>query len=169
MEGIIVLLGAPNDQNGNLSVIATARCEQAIREYRANPGYKILPTGGYGLHFNVTDKPHAFYTRRYLMSHGIPAVDILEFAESSNTVEDAQLARPVVERYGVKRIIVVTSDYHLRRAQYVFEQELAGVELAYSGCVTLLPKDELRALQEHEERALAKLMGQNDGLKKSDR
>ena len=86
MKGVIILLGAPNDEKGRLSRIARERCEQAILEYRKNSGYKILPTGGFGPHFNVTDKPHGFYSGRYLISRGIPKEDILEGVESSNTL-----------------------------------------------------------------------------------
>jgi len=154
MNGIIIILGAPNDKNGELSSIAKERCEQAIIEYRRHPSYKILPTGGYGLHFNTTEKPHAFYAKRYLISRNVPAEDILEFAESSNTIEDAKLTKPIVEKYGVKRVIVVTSDFHLQRAKYVFQREFLGIEIAFSECFTNLPQSELDALKQHEKRAL---------------
>lgn len=160
MQGIVILLGASNDRDGHLSGIAVERCEQAIREYRQNPDYKILPTGGYGAHFNVTDQPHAFYTRQYLVARGIPADDILEFAASSNTVEDAVLSRPIVEKYGVGRMVVVTSDFHVRRARHLFEREFHGIEMTFSGCATHLPQAELAARQQHEEQALRQLYSQ---------
>jgi uncharacterized SAM-binding protein YcdF (DUF218 family) len=158
MEGFILLLGAPNDAEGILSTIAVERCEQAIREYRQNPGYKFLLTGGYGHHFNVTDKPHAYYTQSFLVAHGIPEADILGFVESSNTIEDARWSKSVITRSGVKRVIVITSDFHVKRARYIFERELPGVEIVFSGCSTHLPVDELNALKNHEERALSKLI-----------
>jgi uncharacterized SAM-binding protein YcdF (DUF218 family) len=160
IKGIVIVLGAANDEMGRLSGIAVERCEQAIVEYRQHPGYKILPTGGYGPHFNVTDKPHAFYTRQYLVARGIPAGDVLEFAASVNTLEDARLSRPIVEKHGVEHVVVVTSDFHVPRAQYIFEREFHGIELTFSGCVTHLPQAELEARQRHEEQALAELRRQ---------
>ena len=160
VKGIVIVLGAANDEKGNLSGIAVERCEQAIVEYRQHPGYKILPTGGYGAHFNVTDKPHAFYTRQYLLMHGIPADDVLEFAASATTLEDAQLSRPIVQKYGVEHVIVVTSDFHTPRARHIFEREFHGIELTFSGCATHLPQAELEARKKHEERALAELRRQ---------
>jgi uncharacterized SAM-binding protein YcdF (DUF218 family) len=155
MKGIVILLGSSNDENGNLSGIAIERCEQAIREYRQHPGYKLLPTGGYGPHFNMTDKPHAFYAQQYLVAHGIPADDVLEFAASANTLEDARLSRPIVEKHGVEQVVVVTSDFHVPRVRYIFEREFHGIELTFSGCATHLPQAELEARKQHEEQALA--------------
>ena len=65
-KSVIIVLGAPNDSEGNLSAIAIERCQQALIEYAQNPGAKILPTGGWGEHFNTTDKPHSHYLRQYL-------------------------------------------------------------------------------------------------------
>jgi uncharacterized SAM-binding protein YcdF (DUF218 family) len=157
VKGIVIVLGAANDEDGHLSGIAVERCEQAIVEYRQHPGYKILPTGGYGPRFNVTDKPHAFYTRQYLAARGIPADDVLEFASSANTLEDAQFSRPIVEKHGVEHIVVVTSDFHVPRVRYIFEREFHGIELTFSGCATHLPQAELEARKRHEEQALAEL------------
>lgn len=162
MEGIIVLLGSPNGDRGELFSVARDRCERAILEYRAHPGFKILPTGGFGAHFNTTDKPHAHYLRAYLIERGIPEEDILEFAESRNTVEDAALSYPIVKRHGARTAIVVTSDYHGPRAEYVFCRGYRDIALAFALC----PTDEktceldLAALLVHEREALARLKRQ---------
>lgn len=163
MKGIVVLLGSPNTDRGELLSVARDRCERAIQEYRRHPGYKILPTGGFGAHFNTTDKAHASYLKEYLVAHGVPKEDILEFAESRNTVEDATLSHPIVKRYGVDRVTVVTSDYHAARAQYLFRREYADVELSFSLCPTAKETCDLdlRALKEHEKRALARLKRQD--------
>jgi uncharacterized SAM-binding protein YcdF (DUF218 family) len=158
MEGIILVLGAPNDETGELSTIARERCECAIKEYRCHSGYKFLLTGGYGDHFNTTESPHAYYTKRYLLSRQILEQDILpEFVESSNTLEDARLSQPIVDRYGVKHVLVVTSDFHLDRAKYIFQQTFKNIHLFFSGSHTDLPQRELAALRQHEQKALRRL------------
>ena len=68
MEGIIILLGSPNDEEGQLSSIGIERANCSIEEYRNHPDYKILPTGGFGEHFNKTDMPHASYAKHYLIT-----------------------------------------------------------------------------------------------------
>jgi uncharacterized SAM-binding protein YcdF (DUF218 family) len=159
MRGIILLLGSPSDERGELLSVARERCERAILEYRRHRGFKILPTGGFGTHFNTTDKPHATYLRAYLIAHGIPQDDILGFAESRNTIEDARLSYPLVKESGVSRAIVVTSDYHGARAEYVFRRAFPDIQLCFSLCTT--DRDncdlDLAALEAHERSALAKL------------
>lgn len=157
MRGVIILLGAPNDKKGRLSDIALERCARAILEYRRNPGYKILPTGGFGAHFNVTDKPHAYYSRRYLISRGVPEADILECAESSNTLEDAELSWPIIQKYGMESVIVVTSDFHMPRARIVFEKKFSVVSLLFVESKTHVPEKEMQQLKLREKKALSRL------------
>ena len=93
--------------------------------------WKILLTGGFGAHFNTTDKPHAYYAQQLLLAWGVPSMDIVEFAESRHTVEDAVLSRPIVEQYGVKNLRIVTSDFHLPRVQFIFTNLLPAVNLTF--------------------------------------
>jgi len=128
-------------------------------EHHQHPGFKILPTGGRGAHFNTTDKPHAHYLKEYLIRQGIPPDDILEFARSRNTIEDATLSYPIVQRYGATHVIVVTSDYHGTRARYIFQREYLGIQLSFSLCTTDRETCELdlAALESHEQVAMARL------------
>lgn len=158
----IVVLGAPNDAEGRLSTIAIERCRQALSEFARHTDAFIIPTGGWGAHFNTTDKPHGYYLRRYLEAQGIPPDRFLECAESANTIQDAELARPIIARHGITALIIVTSDFHLPRAQFLFQRAFPGMELAFSAARTDLPAAELARLQAHEAGALAALM-QNAG------
>lgn len=153
----IVLLGAPNDDQGNLLQIARERCEKALEESRKHPDALILPTGGFGDHFNTTDKPHAFYTRRWLISQGVGEERFLAHAESRNTVEDGEKARPILESAGVTDIIIVTSDFHVARARLCFEHALkgTGIVMAFSPSVTRLSEEELAKLSAHETQSIA--------------
>ena len=157
MEGIIVILGSPNDEAGNLLSIAKERLDQGIKELRKHQGYKILLTGGYGDHFNKTNKPHAFYAKQYLMEKSIKDEDILEFAESSDTSEDAKLSKPIIEKYGVRDILVVTSNFHLERAKFFFKKFLGNGNLTFSASKTDLPEEQLSALRAHENGLLERL------------
>jgi len=126
MKGIIILLGAPNDDSGNLSSVALERCQAAVHTYKLYKGFSILPTGGFGDHFNKTTEPHAHYTRNFLLGHGVTARDILESALSRFTHEDATLSKPIVSKYGVRNLIVITSDFHLERTRLIFERVFKG-------------------------------------------
>lgn len=159
VSGVIVLLGSPNSEEGRLYSVALERCRRALDEYRERTDCKILPTGGFGTHFNTTDRPHAWYLKAWLVAHGVPEQDVLPFAESRNTVEDAQLSYPIVRRHGARRAIVVTSDYHATRARYVFEHVYRDVALEFAISVTDAERCDLdlAALQAHEWEALAQL------------
>jgi len=161
MYTIIILLGSPNDSKGNLSSISIERCNQAINEYRINKNYKILPTGGYGAHFNTTNKAHALYTSHYLISKNIPKEDILEIAESTNTIEDAKLSKIILEKYKIEKLIIVTSDFHHDRVNYIFQNEFQNFDFTISCCKTNLPLEELQKIKQHEKNALEILIKNN--------
>ena len=161
VDGVIVVLGSPNDNNGQLSSIALERCAQALSEFKKHPEYAVLPTGGWGEHFNTTDRPHGFYLRRKLLTRGIPESAFLPCAESSNTIEDASLSRPILDAYPDADLIIVTSDFHAARAQFLFEREFPERRIAISTSTTDLPPDELSQRQAHEKKALERLKNQN--------
>lgn len=161
LGGVIIVLGSPNSEDGELYSVAKERCELALTEYAKRPGWKFLLTGGYGAHFNTTSQPHAAYLRRYLVKRGVSSQAIVEFAESTNTLQDASLSKPIVLKYGAPEFVVVTSDYHLDRARYVFEREFAdaGVHIEFSVSQTdgAACEFDLEAQKKHEQEALERL------------
>ena len=163
MEGIIILLGSPNDEEGQLSSIGIERANCSIEEYRKHPDYKILPTGGFGEHFNKTDMPHAYYAKHYLITQGIPEKDVLEFANSTNTFEDASSSKLIVDRCQNHKIIIVTSDFHIERARMIFENSFIGYDLKFSGATTHLPKEQIGKLIRHEKKAIRSYALTNNG------
>ncbi len=156
---VIVVLGSPNNAQGELMSVARERCALAVQVYQARPQARFLLTGGFGAHFNTTDLPHAHYLRRHLMSLGVPEDAFLPFALSRNTIEDATLSYPIIRAYGARRAIVVTSDYHEARARYVFEQVYHDIDLEWAICVTdeRACEFDLAAQRAHEQDALARL------------
>lgn len=158
---MIVVLGSPNSEDGELYSIAKERCELALAEYAKRSGWKLLLTGGYGSHFNTTDQPHAAYLKRYLVKRGVPGQAIVEFAESTNTLQDASYSKPIVLKYRVPAIVVVTSDYHVDRARYVFEREFADTKVRIEFLVSQTDEEvcefDLEAQKKHEREALARL------------
>lgn len=155
--GAIVVLGSPNDDQGNLSSIAIERCDHAVHEFNRHANWCVIPTGGFGTHFNVTATPHYVYAKRYLIAQGIPKHAIIGAVESTNTIEDAGLTRPVVDRYAIQTLLIVSSDFHLDRARILFEREFPAHNLQFTASQTCLPPDELAARWNHERRAIARL------------
>jgi uncharacterized SAM-binding protein YcdF (DUF218 family) len=164
-SGMIVVLGSMNSEEGKLFSVGKERCGVALAEYGQRPGWKLLVTGGYGAHFNVTDRPHAAYVKDYLVEQGVPGEAFLEFAESRNTVEDAALVKDIVLKYGTREMVVVTSDYHLERAQYLFERAFAGTGMEIEFLSSETDEDaypfDLQAQKKHERESLARLRDGN--------
>jgi len=161
VKGMIIILGSPNNEDGELSSIARERCELALMEFSKRVAWKILLTGGYGEHFNKTEKPHADYLKKYLINRGVTNDAIVEFAESSYTLQDASLSKPIIRKYGVSEVIVVTSDFHLERARYIFENEYSDMDVSIKFSTSHTAADtcdfDLSDLRKHEADALVKL------------
>lgn len=98
MKTILLLLGSPNNEKGVLSSIAMDRIECACRLYMDNENMRFLCTGGFGEHFNTTDLPHAYYAKKALLAKGVKEEDFLPFVLSSNTYEDLEKAKQIIER-----------------------------------------------------------------------
>jgi hypothetical protein len=65
--------------------------------------------------------------RRALLRAGVPEDRITCETASESTLENAMFVRPLLEKAGVHRAILVTSSYHTRRALAVFQQRVPGI------------------------------------------
>jgi len=154
MSCAIVILGSPNDKDGNLLHIAISRAEAALVEYKKMGDCKLLCTGGFGEQFNSTHIPHGQYLQEYLISKGVPPSSFIEIALSSFTLQDATLSKPILEQHSITRCILVTSDFHMERAKLVFNQVLPHLDFEYSEAETLVSEEELQKLIKHEMKAI---------------
>ncbi|MCE7980257.1 MAG: YdcF family protein [Caldilinea sp. CFX5] len=159
--GLIVILGSPNTDDGHLPAMALGRVTAGYQLYQERRafGWQFLVTGGFGEHFNRTAFPHAYYLHQWLLAQGVPAHAIVDFALSRHTGEDALLARPIIERSGVRRLCVVTSDFHVERAAFIFRTVFADYALEFVGVpyLPLCAREEQERLLAHERRRLAEL------------
>jgi uncharacterized SAM-binding protein YcdF (DUF218 family) len=153
---ILIVLGSPNSPQGELSNISIDRLNYCLQHF--NKEKLILCTGGFGVHFNTTSTPHATYAKVYLLSKGITDKHFLELALSSNTVEDAVKIKLVLAELTNIRLTIISSDYHIKRVQYIFNEVLKEYPKKYIGVESNLSKNELKTLNQHEEKALESIM-----------
>ena len=154
---ILVLLGNQNDSQGDLSPIAKSRCDLAVQLLQENEGLVVLPTGGFGPHFNTTDRPHGLYLTEYLIEKGISPDRILPHTDSSNTLEDALFTREIAVDSGAQQVIVVTSEFHVRRVRYIFGRVLPDIQVEFREARSPVDDATMRELMEHEARSLKRL------------
>jgi len=119
---LIVLFGNTNNEEGVLSDIALERCAKAALLAGEFPAAPILPTGGFGAHFNTSSRPHGELLKEELVRRGVPAQQVLPYTNSCGTVEDVLLARRVAVDRRAKSIAFVTSSFHRERVQYVCDR-----------------------------------------------
>ena len=157
-SGYIVILGAPNDKSGILSEVSRSRVVLAAELSERWVDSKIIPTGGFGKHFNESTSPHWGYVRSELLRLGIASSRVELGVDSCNTAEDAALvlARLRKTRFAGP-LVVVTSDFHVQRARFWFGRILSGYEIQFYAASADVDTSEEAELIAHEERAIAKL------------
>jgi uncharacterized SAM-binding protein YcdF (DUF218 family) len=65
-----------------------------------------------------------------LVERGVPQTAIIVFKHTAeNTREEAEAVRSLVQDRGWKRLLVVTSNYHTRRARYIFSRVLPAAQV----------------------------------------
>ncbi len=75
----------------------------------------------------ITIPPDVEVSRNVLIQLGVPASAILlPLVIHENTAQEAQTLRRLAMMYGWRRIIIVSSKYHLRRAGFAARRELRG-------------------------------------------
>jgi len=155
---IIVVLGAPNDDQGRLLPAAEGRAQTALREYHRNPSCPLLLLGGFGAHFNRTSRPHFDYLAEFLEAGGVPRSAILGKLPTFNTIDDARKSAEFLADERGLALRVVTSDFHATRARLLFERAFAGrASVEIVAAPTALPPDQLAPLLRHEADAVARL------------
>lgn len=87
------------------------RPERAAELFREDEAPKVL-VSGFG---------DDLLNERRLEKMGVPAADITLENKSRTTRQNAEFSVPILRRMGAKRVIIVTSWYHSRRALHCFE------------------------------------------------
>ena len=96
-----------------LSPVFQERVNHAIELHRQKRVRKIVFTGGQG---NSNEETEAAAARRFAISNGVPAEDILIEDKSTSTYENLVLAKPVTEANELKTVLLVSDPLHLKRS-----------------------------------------------------
>ena len=127
-DAIVVLSGILHETRSKLGGLewgeSVDRFEQGVLLMKAQKAPLLIFTGGRipWMNRQLTEGDDL---RRAAVIHGIPADAILVTGEISNTAEEAQAVRKIAGARGLKRIILVTTAWHMPRAEFLFRR--AGV------------------------------------------
>jgi hypothetical protein len=121
---VLVLLGSLNADDGSLSGVALSKCRGGLALLQANEDWLLLPTGGFGEHFNRSSRPHWTYVRDWFLDRGVAASRLLGGVDSFNTMDDAVFTEDRLQALYpvVPETRVLTCAYHLGRAKWIFDR-----------------------------------------------
>lgn len=121
MEAIIVVLGQSLNPDGTPPETLLKRASKAAEIYNESGGrFSVIATGGDPIQTGTSEAAHM---RRVLLDCGVPDSAIVMESESQNTCQNAWLSASLFHE-GVRRVLLVTSDFHMPRAAYIFEAVL---------------------------------------------
>lgn len=120
---VVVLAGGVKDLSwlgigSEPSDTSLARLLYGIRLYRLIKDSSLIISGGSG-DPGKTDISEADAMKEVAISLGVPSEDIVIERESRNTIESAAAIKKLVEK---KRILLVTSAYHMKRSVAMFRK-----------------------------------------------
>lgn len=121
---VAIVLGAGLRPDGSPSVFLTRRLARAAELYAAGTVEVVLVSGDNSR--KDYDEPTA--THDWLVAHGVPAAKAVRDYAGSDTHDTCQRAHGV---FGVDAAVVVTQDYHVRRA--AFSCAAAGIDVQGPG------------------------------------
>lgn len=144
--GAIVILGGtlagsvPPRQGPEL-VDSSDRILHAARLFRAGKAPLVVPSGGQ-LPWSDAGRTEAAEIAEFLVEWGVPREAILLETKARTTSENAVETTKLLRARGVKRVLLVTSSLHMRRALASFEAE--GLEAVPSPCDALVARSKTR-------------------------
>lgn len=148
----IVVLGGGVEPDGTLPQVPRTRVKRAVEIYDGGVAPRIILSGRCGLTSPQPAVTEAAAMAAYARELGVPDDALLLEEESRDTLGNAYFTREwYLEPNGWTSIRVVTSDFHLSRAAWVFRKILGGsYDFSFVSAASGLSPRELifRALEE---------------------
>ena len=127
-DGIVVLSSGRHLPPGNTKIIEWSdpdRFFSGIELYKANKSNRLIFTGGINpYNLNLPLEGDIYIREAMLM--GIPKEDLFTTYAVTNTLQEAKAIKKLLNNEipsSKKKIILVTSAFHMKRAKKVFERE----------------------------------------------
>ena len=114
----VILVAGAAEYHGRPSPVLKARLDHALDLYRRGFAPRLLTTGGAGGDPVFTE---AGVGRSYLISLGVPSEAIIVEPEGESTVHSITAAGEILERMGLKSVVVVSEGYHIYRVKRMLE------------------------------------------------
>lgn len=121
-DAIVILGGFTNATGSGVRLVelndAVDRLFHGMRLYRAGKAPRVMLVGGAA----EGSSPEADFMADLLAEFAVPRDRMLLENQSRNTRENGVNSVKIMQENGIRKIILVTSAYHMRRAKSVFEK-----------------------------------------------
>ena len=152
---VCAILGAANNEAGCIDSDAIQRCELAIEILFSNTQAKLILCGGFGEHFNISEKHHYRYLQKFMESKIEKIGDrILGCVDSYNTIDDIQginniLNASIGQNF---KLIIITNDYHVLRSSVLAKNIIQEqrIRIQFLSVSTLYDNKQLNKRLDHE-------------------
>lgn len=118
----IVILGAGLFPDGGIRPVLEERLRTGLRLAREFPFARVVVTGG----VPQNGRTEAQAMAEWLRGAGVAPQRIAEENQSNSTVQNAQFSNRLFAERGTTGAVIVTNDFHLRRAMLNFRQAVDG-------------------------------------------
>jgi uncharacterized SAM-binding protein YcdF (DUF218 family) len=176
----IVVLGGGVHPDGSLPPVARARVERAVELFECGVAPRLILSGRCGLSAAEPAVTEAAAMAEYAAGFGVPRAAMFLEDDAKDTLGNAYFTRrEFLEPNEWTSIRVVTSDYHLSRAAWVFRKILGPgydvsfvsapsgfsprelIDRALEECkITIFLNEWLQAVEEADDHAIERLMQQ---------
>lgn len=126
MKDAIIILGCSNNDDGTISDLLRKRVDEGVRLYKSGKASKLIMSGKHGLFLHlrgqVPSNSESSVMKKYAVSLGVPAENILIEDESKDTLGNAYFTKVrILEPHNWYNCFLVTSDYHIDRTRSLFD------------------------------------------------
>jgi uncharacterized SAM-binding protein YcdF (DUF218 family) len=117
--GAIVVFGAA-EYSGHPSPVFRARLDHAYDLFERGIAPLVITTGGAGQDPKFTE---GGVGRDYLMSRGIPDVNLIAETQGEDTAHSAQRTAAILRTNGIRQCVAVSDAYHMFRVKRLLQAE----------------------------------------------
>jgi uncharacterized SAM-binding protein YcdF (DUF218 family)/glycosyltransferase involved in cell wall biosynthesis len=122
-DAIVVFAGGVGE-SGKAGGGAQERVSHAVDLYRAGYAPRVLFSTGYVFTFREAEVMKAV-----AIANGVPDTAIVLEEKATNTYENVELTRRMLDERGWRRILLVSSPYHMRRALLTWKEVAPHIEV----------------------------------------
>lgn len=166
----ILVIGAGITKYGELTQIGRSRVEKAVSSYKSNISSRILFSGRHSHRLNfIPPRTEAQAMREYALNLGVKPEHAYIEETSMDTLGNAYFSKQFFLRYNWKNILIVTSNFHLARTQYLF-RKVYGREFNFEivPSLTFLPPEDLLRHMDLEAQTIDSFKSQLDQINDGD-